>query len=40
MADLARTVPTFKLQLGGDVHGGPAAIRDLLRHLAAGEAPA
>jgi hypothetical protein len=34
MADLARTVPTFRLELGGDVHGCPAAIRDLLRNLA------
>ena len=40
MADLARTVPTFNLKLGGDVHGGPAAIRDLLRDLADGKAPA
>jgi len=37
MADLARTVPTFRLKLGGDVHGGPAAIRDLLRTVGEGQ---
>jgi len=31
MAELARRLPTFRLELGGDVAGGPAAIRELLR---------
>ena len=31
MARLVRQLPTFKLELGGDVADGPAAIRSLLR---------
>jgi hypothetical protein len=33
MARLVRELPTYKLELGGDVAGGPAAIRSLLHRL-------
>ena len=30
MADLTRTIPSYRLELGGDVQDGPRAIRRLL----------